>query len=572
MNDVRELTIDEERFRTLILLTTVRDGKHFCQTTTSRVQQDAPFHAFGSDLMAEGLQAKEKEAFKGLCQMLGNSWYSDTKYASTYEEEVRSKGKADDARRVNEVTPPKVIARSALPTPYMCFCCGKHAGTDVQTPSDVYAVGYRLGGHALGLRCLMELAQLLVAEDFEEVKRRTACCKMVSCMLAQNRLSTYHYEGWLWTKDPDTGLRRPQLEKGTDRKDQGLELGDCLILLRCLAVQNPPVASREQLEALFHWVIYNSQFIQEREKRFIATAMAVVDNPVKFGYKFADAQSLVNRMAAFPRNYAHRIIFPHILRMDLTVYKWKSSVIKILETAMPKPYDVIYALMCEDNWHHQGRPLDDAGRPVHRVIRGAKHAKVFNVCHFKKGLKAAVAVKKLKGYDLQFQDASSTDTGSAVVADGPRGQRELNQLISGSRKGGKTKGFGAVGMPTCGSRQKTSGAHPAERYAAVFQAQGSYSPKEVASMVSLFMDEHADGNTVGFELQNPKEEGSLSKACAVLRPLQIYDPPRPATCLRRATEVAMKALSKPFRPIGMGGGKSIAKRPKLLAPPKAACD
>jgi hypothetical protein len=563
MDNVRELTAEEERFRTVLLMTTVRGAKHFCQTTSSRVQQDAPFHAFESDMMADGLRAKEREAFKGLCQMLGNSWYSDTKYASTFEEEVRSKGEADDARRVSDVTAPKVVARSALPTPYMCYCCGKHAGTELQTPSDVYAVGYRLGGHVTALRCVMEMAQLLEAENFEEVTRRTACCRMVSCMLAQNRLEFDHYEGWLWTKDPKTGLRRPQLEKGTDRKGQGLELGDNLILLHCLAVQDPPVLPRSQLEALFRWVIYHSQFIQEREKRFIATAMAVADNPEKFGYRFSDAQSFVNRMAAFPRNYAHRIIFPHLMRKDLTVYKWRSSVIKILETAMPKPYDVIYAIMCEDNWHHQGRPVDSAGRPVHRVTKGAKHAKVFNACHFKKGLRAAVAVKKKEGYDLYFQDASSTDTSSAV-ADGPREHRELNQLVSGSRKGGKTKGFGTADFPTCGSRQKTSGAHPAERYASVFEAQGGYTAKEADSMVSLFMDKYEDGNQVGFELQKPKEPGSLSKACAVLRPVQIYEPPQGTTCLRRAQDVAMKALCR--RPIGMGGGGgSIAKRPKVHA-------
>ncbi len=118
MDKVRELTNEEERFRTVLLMTTVRDARHFCQTTSSRLQQDAPFHAFESDLMAEGLRAKEKEAFKGLCQMLGNSWYSsDTKYALTFEEEVRSKGEADDTRRVSDVTAPKVVARSALPRP-----------------------------------------------------------------------------------------------------------------------------------------------------------------------------------------------------------------------------------------------------------------------------------------------------------------------------------------------------------------------------------------------------------------------------------------------------------------------
>ena len=559
--DVRELTVEEERFRTIVLRTTVQGAKHFCQTTSSRVQTDAPFDAFAPDGFHD-MQPNELEALKGLCSLLGNSWYSDTKYASTYEEDARSKSEADITRRVNAVTPPKVVARSALPTPYMCYCCGKHAGTDLQTPSDVYAVGYRLGGHATAMRCVVEMAQLLEAEDFGEVMRRTTCCKKVSCMLAQNRLTTDHYEGWLWTKDAN-GHRRPQLEKGTDRKDQGLELGDSLILLRCLAVQDPPVATPGQLKALFRWVIYNSQFIQEREKRFIATALAVAENPEKFGYRFSDAQSFVNRMAAFPRNYAHRIIFAHVVRMDLNVYKWKSTMNKVLETAMPKPYDVIYAMMCEDNWHHQGQPRDSDGRPVHRVTKGAKHQKVFNACHFKKGLKAAVAVNKKHGYDLFFQDASNTNTGSAV-ADGPRDQRELNKLLSGSRKGGKTKGFGVAGMPTCGSRQKTSGAHPVERYAAVFEAQGSYSPKEVNDMVNLFMDKYDDGNTVGFELQNPKEEGSLSKACAVLRPIEVYEPPQASACLRRIKEVAYQALPKTFRPIGMGGGRSISKKQKMM--------
>ncbi len=82
-------------------------------------------------------------------------------------------------------------------------------------------------------------------------------------------------------------------------------------------------------------------------------------------------------------------------------------------------------------------------------------------------------------------------------------------------------------------------------------------------MASLFMDRYGDGNTVGFELQKPKEPGSLSKACAVLRPIQTYEPPQAPTCLRKVHDVAMKALSR--RPIGMGGGGgSIAKRPKVL--------
>ena len=96
-----------------------------------------------------------------------------------------------------------MVARASLPTPYMCYCCGKHTGTDVQTPCDVFAVGYRLGGHELAMRCLKEMWELLEAENFTEVTRRTACCKMVSCMLAQNRLAA------IWLPCPDMHANSP---------------------------------------------------------------------------------------------------------------------------------------------------------------------------------------------------------------------------------------------------------------------------------------------------------------------------------------------------------------------------
>ena len=563
----RELTTDEQRCRSVILKCTVQNAKHFCQTAASRVQEDAPFDVFAN----QGMTAAEMQACGSLCDMLGHSWNDQApEYGTTYEEEVRAQAEVPTSRRVQRVVPPKVVARASLPTPYTCYCCGKHAGTDVQTPSDVFAVGYRLGGHELAMRCLKEMAELLEAEDLAEVTRRTACCKVVSCMLAQNRLAAENYEAWIFSV-PVGGVRRPQLEKGTDRKDQGLELSDQMVLLRCLAVQDPPVASREQLFALWRWVVAHSQFVQEREKRFIATALAVANNPHLFGYEFGDPQSFVNRMAAFPRNYAHRILFPHLLRNELNRHKWKSGVNKLLETAMPKPYDAIYALVCEDNWHSQSRPRDADGRPEHRVTKGAKHEKIFNVCHFKRGLTAAVSTTKKDGEVLHFQDTASVGSESATIGT-QREQRELNKLLTGTRKAGKTKGFGVADFPTCGSRQKTSGAHPAERYAAVFDAQGTYSRKEREDIVSLFIDTHEEGNTVGRELQTPQDPGSLSKACAVIRPVQVCDPAKEPTCFTRFKQIAVHQLTKGMqalggdkhrRPIGLGGA---TKRRKLLVP------
>lgn len=560
----RKLTEKEEEWRTEILKRTVQGARHFCQTTASRVQEDAPYEVFAS--------RTSREATDDYDLLHSQQWCPPPlEIGKTFEEKVRSQGEVSSDRRVQTVTTPKVVARAALPTAHMCYCCGLHTGTDVQTPNDVFAVGFRLGGHATALRCVVQMAELLEAEDFVEVTRRTACCRMATCLLAQNRITTDHYEGWFWKKDPETGKRRFQLENGTDRKDQGLEISANLVLLRCLAVQDPPVLSNERLEALWRWVVAHSQFIQEREKRFIATAVAVANNPHLFGYEFGEPQSFVNRMAAFPRNYAHSLIFKHVLRSDLNRHKWKSGINKLLEAAMPKPYDVIYALMCEDNWHNQGRPRDAGGRPVHRVARDAPHAKTFNVCYFKKGLQAAIEClvnpeKKDAGLDLYFQDAPSVGSLTTGVGHHPREQRELNKLLTGSRKAGKTRGFGVADFPTCGSRQKTSSAHSAQRYAAVFDAQGTYSLAERDDLLSLFLDFYKDGNTVGRELQKPGDPGSLSKACAVLRPLEIYDPPALAlTCLRRVADAPMQPLPKSFRP--MGGGKAIRKRNPASAPP-----
>ena len=541
----------EQARRTIILKSTVQTAKHFCQTTLprERAPAEASVGARGADLELAAYGAYDAEdggadraELSGALEMddlLERTWHVE--YGQTFEEEARVRDTPSE-RRVHDVTVPAVVARGSPPNSYTCYSCGKFPGADVQTPSDVFAVGYRVGGPETAIRCVVDMAERLAEGDFSEVIRRTAVCRTVRCMLAQNLLSGDYYEAWVNSK------QRPQLEKGTDRKDQGLTFTDNIIFLRCLAVHRPRVVTDAQLLGLFQWVVMHSQFVQEREKRFIATAMAVAESPVAFGYKFADPQSFVNRMASFPRNYAEHVIFPHILRMDLTEARWTSGANCILETAMPKPYDVVYAFLCEDNWRAQGSPVK-SGRRVHRVIKGAAHAALFTAHGFKRALKASV--KANPTYHLHFADSSATSM-AKVGSETPREMQKLLKLVSGSHKRGLAAANGVSGMPTCASRQNNSGVHPCSRYLAVFKAQ-RYTDEECDAMIGLFMDKYDDGNTVGFERQTPKDPGSLSKACSVLRPVEHFEPPvvKPPTKRRQAIErcTGYIALKKSRTPV-----------------------
>jgi len=426
----------------------------------------------------------------------------------------------------------------------------------------------------MGMQCLVEKARMLGRGLNAEVMERTACCRVVSCMLASNRLAVKNYEEWFLSEE-----QRTQLMRGTERKDQGLEFSDNIILLRCLVVQETPVLTDIELEALWKWVVQHSQFIHEREKRFIATALAVIGNDHLFGYKFNNRQNLVDRMAAFPRNYAHRIIFPHIKRMDMSAPRWKSTFNKLLETAMPKPYDVIYALLCVDNWiYHSDRVRDpQTGRPLHRVRADAPHAKLLtNAYDFRDALKlcAQAGAKPyrdrngklveppVRKYALRLAGAEETDT-MRIGKDGSRETRQMQRAITGTNKTGWTEGTPVFGMPTCGSRQNDSGAHPAERYRSVFAAEG-LPDAECDEMVDLFVQRYGPDNTVGYEKTNPKDPNSLSKPCAVLRPVEVVRNPHLQESETVATTCCFKLLSlgskQKAKTKPLGGLKALGKR------------
>ena len=119
----------------------------------------------------------------------------------------------------------------------------------------------------------------------------------------------------------------------------------------------------------------------------------------------------------------------------------------------------------------------------------------------------------------------------------PRELQKLLKMMAGTHKRSFAIAHGKSAPPTCASRQKDSGVHPRQRYLALPRAEG-YTEAECADFVDLFVDDHPNGNTVGFEKEKPDDPTSLSKACSVLRMPKPYEPRKvqPASEARRRME------------------------------------
>ena len=463
-----------------------------------------------------------------------SSGANEVQYAHTFEDE-QGLGDVPIEKRINTVVAPPVVARSEGPGRFSCHCCGEGQGFDVQLPLSVFSVAWRCkgggGGHAIA--CLKEMARLLVKGDFAAVFAKTACCKNVNCLLAQDLMSADDYCAWMKFSG------RPQLERGTLRKDQGLVFSENVILLRILAVQNPPVFSEAELRALFEFVVLNSQFIQEREKRFIATAMAAVENTHVFPFTFARPQSVVDTMAQIPRNYASAVIFPLIIDKKLNAFRWNAKGNKILETALPKAADALFAIMCDQNAANNGyRKVN--GRIAHTVPHGAKYAYLFTPEGFKQALWLACGGEKPTKYTLRFASAerdyrhTSAYTGSKTHRD----MSLLISLLSGTKRSTTTTGTGAASAPTCGSLQANSGVHTRDRYIGAFLGQG-YTLEQAEEKANIFIDSYPSGNNIGFEKLQGKN-CHLSKACDVIR--KVWFAPKSVPTSSNPTRVADEAL------------------------------
>ena len=518
-----------------LLKVTANFGRHFnspalCKPVATAVQcadaleDDEGEVGADGEIDAYGVFDKRDEVvfspeFNGLIEM---NW--DKEYAPSYEDECLV-GEAPIERRVSVVETPPVIARGSPPVSYTCWCCGERAAADIQQPDDVFTVAYRTMGPAEAIRSLKSMAKMLDERKYDEVITRAACCRQVKCMISQGKLTCDNYEAWYYSAI-DNENPRAQLMRGTERKDQGVKFCDNVLLLRWIAVQRPPIFTDGEIAALFHWVVVNSQFIQEREKRFIATAMSIAESST-FGFKMSNWQSFVDRMASVPRNYVHQLILPHIMDTVLDTERWQSWGNRLLETAFPKAPDAAFMLMCLENWEGQGRPMVK-GRPAHRIPAGAPYKALFTVEGFRDALTKAVAENPT--YRLFYASAPpSKSTVKMGKSQSRADTQKLLKLVSGTHKRCYTLANGVRGKkaaPTCGAVQADSGVHTEQRYNGV--ADGlMLKGEEKEQAVSLFIDVHRAGNAVGHEkLQGAKADRTKSKACASIRPVEEYTPPK----------------------------------------------
>jgi hypothetical protein len=510
-------------------------GAAACPSTTPDYERDADWSGGERERERERdldelyFDEREEEGLDGLVAPL--------QLTNTFEDE-RGLGEVPTEKRIGQVTPPCVVARNDGPNKFQCYCCGEASGYDVQLPLNVFATAYRTSGGAVAIGCLVEMAQLLVRGDYEAVFKRTTCCKKLACLIGQDLLSADDWCTWIKL------VGRPQLVRGTDRTHQSRIFSDNVALLRTLALQQPSILSKEELRALFEFLVLNSQFIQEREKRFIATAMAVVENPQIFTYRFADPQSLVEKMAQIPRNYASAVIFPHIVEGQLTPKKWVSKGNRILETAFPKAADALFAILCDDNAaSHLYQEVD--GRVAHRVPRGAPYLELFTVFGFRDALTKAVEASPK--YTLRF----SSERSAPRHVDQSRAQRDMKNMLAAlytTQRSETTTGKGAAAACTCGSQQCNSGVHPKDRYMGVFKALG-LTDAEAEKRVAIFIDEHKTGNTVGFE--KLRKGSHHAKACETIRPVEIIVPHVPtlanASRARLGQQMGMVALKRAKR-------------------------
>ena len=537
--------VTERRLRAhvnrVVLLRSTVIGKHFFsdQDDQAMDEDSLTLDAYGAFEANDEGDERMRMLAKAIEVELSKEWNAyDPQYANTYEDEKLMREQFGE-NHVSDVTTPLVHAHNPPPACEVCFCCKSKTACAYQMPEEVFMQAADTNP-GFGIECVKEMAQLLLAGNNAEVRRRTACCRTVDCMLAQKVLKYECYEAWVISL-----TSRTQLERGTDRKDQGLTFGENVIFLRTLAVMSPSPLSEEELFALFKWLVLHSQWIQEREKRFIATAMCVANNPHVFGYTFAKKQRFVDRMGSFVRRYALNVIFPHIMdtasKQGTNHKRWKSTANCLLETGMPKAPDVVYALLCQDNWEAWGEPKDADGRYEHRVPRGnPDSAALFTREGFeealtrcthtktgrtdpKTGKEVLAAIACTLSFASEAEAGGSAGMAAAGVSSNKRTEtHKLHKKIAGSHRKLWTVGHAVAAAPTCGSAQANSGVHPRDRNENCWRAF-DHDRAEAKALTDLYMQDHENGNTVGHEKQSANKD--KSKACTVIRPITAYVPP-----------------------------------------------
>ena len=463
------------------------------------------------------------------------------------------------------VKKPACQSRGSPPHHVKCRQCGKRQGSDLQMPSEVLETSWRansVGWQEAAVGCFVMMAQMLRSGRDEEVVERCAVCNCIDCLLRAGIMRPEWRIFWL------DGPRRPQDERETARKDQVAVLERNIRYMHDFAKKG--ILALLDVQHLMRYVAMNSQFVQEREKKFIATAMAVVENERTFGYRFQDPQRFVNRLANFIHAYMLYVVVPHIMDLSMEDVQWEAHLQKLIDTALPKAADVIYALMVEAN-AEQGlfelepaAPLHDGfdptkhkppfgeyvqkhGRFVHRVGFGNEALmKMFMPDHFFERLQKAVAATP--HYELEYVSSSRSKFANASnvyealrVSNIVKGERRLRpfeihvamRALNGPYECDKritASANGAAGRPTCATWKHETNVHPRLRYHNVWLAFG-YDQIDAEQRVAMMLEYHPECNSVGLE---QLRSGKGGKACYTLRPPQIgiplkCDPSRPPT-------------------------------------------
>ena len=403
----------------------------------------------------------------------------------------------------DEIRAPAVQARGKPPTRWKCVACGSGTGYELQTPVSVFNTAYRKHGRAVAVRNVVAMAKRLEACDEDAVNAACTCCKDPLCMLKLDLLQAKQYSKWLATK------QRKQEELGTARNGQNATFADNVYLLHIL-YSAKHVLTVSQVTALFAYPVRNSQYVQEREKRFSATAVAVAQNPQAFGYAFSDPEELIRRMARLPHAYAMRVILPHILRTNMKPGKWEAGRKQVMDQAFPKAADVVYALMCDNNARAHNYQEDSDGRLVHAVP--AELVPLFTHEGFAAGLQRACDAAPTTSLTFSGGGGQSVVNGRRKAT---KKDHQQQRLLDCGGRSMHTSGKAAPAFPTCGSRQLDSGVRTWKRYRAIFETDETLTAAQADKRTKLFVDYHAKGNTVGKEKLS--KTSPLSKHCHALR-------------------------------------------------------
>ena len=175
-------------------------------------------------------------------------------------------------------------------------------------------------------RVTQKMANLLLAGRHNEVYRRTQVCGRPTCRTAQLLEEPERFAFW------KASHRRPHHEQATENKDANtaLRLNCMLVRKQVLLHREESDRSREasfvpreqdrlglsepQARALLAHIVDCSQWMQAREKNYLACADFFIVHATAIGFSWPNNQQMKERMHSAARNYVQVVVLPHILQ------------------------------------------------------------------------------------------------------------------------------------------------------------------------------------------------------------------------------------------------------------------